>query len=178
MRALLVIALAAPALIALQQAPGAVALTDASPEQVADAVKAVGGTGMRPGKWESRIQHLNADGTDSIAWPYRPTVVTDCELPLDPHRPAPDEPIQCRYRSYTLSPGRIDATLACSAAEDRIVTRFAGTFERERYAMESEVTVTWQAGTPRAEPAAPQAPGRSRVTGRWLGECDKDDGKK
>lgn len=161
-----------------------VSLTNASPEEVAKKVDEAGGTGFRPGKWETTVQTVSIDipGMD----PAMKKQMTDTMLNKtqtmasciteEQSKSPPAEVIartqgRCKYESFTMKDGKIDGTLVCPAQGmgNEMKMRIAGTFTGESFAIENEMSAT--------APNGPPMHIKGKTTGTRIGDCTEAEKK-
>lgn len=196
--ALLALALplmAAPALPAAQQAPGDISLTNASAEDVAKAL-AASGPGVRSGKWELTVELLDMDlgeptakaAVSDTVKSMKPQVTTQCVTPADAKRGAtevffPSSGADCRYATYTLTGGRLDATAVCDSPIGKLTAHMTGALASERFAVENDSAMAMTTAAPEmvdgklvfpkdASAPATRTSVHARMSGRWIGGCD------
>ncbi len=155
-----------------------VALTNASPREVAAKVGAVEAMRLEPGQWETRVS------VSDIAMPDMPagvgdqvkaamktqanTAITSC---ITPEQAAnPEGKVfgggegQCRYRRFVMAAGRIDAEMDCSGAGGRAVTlKTEGSFTPTSFEVENAMRM--------GGVGAPAMSMKAKVSGRRIGQC-------
>ena len=197
MRRIALLALAAPAVVALQQAPGDVLLTNASVEEVANAAAAAGVDDVRPGKWELRIEVQSMDMGDAEVQPtvdgvvqsMEPQVTTQCVTAREARGHGaidaffPSSNVECRYARYALTGGNLDATMRCEIPGGSITSHMTGTLSRDRFAFDHASSAEMSTASPEIVDGKPVFPKdstapvqkasvRAHMSGRWIGECD------
>ena len=157
-----------------------VSARNASVEEVADQVRAAGGSDsfVRAGKWESRVR------IDEFSLPGAPPemaaamrdmhrrseVTTTCLTPEDAKRPKEEffagKGKSCRYDRFEMGGGKIDARMTCaSGGMDQTMT-MTGSYSPDTYGMEMTMKADAKAG-----PAGGMTM-KMRVDARRVGECD------
>lgn len=187
MRRLMMVPVACLALAACQQQAGGgngtgqVSLTNASPEQVAEAAKAAGTTGIafNPGKWESKVELLDMDMSGIEGLPpefaakmkaklMEARVISSCMSPEQAKRPdssvfTGEHKSNCTFSNYDMANGKIDATMVCKGKAGDTTLHMTGSFGADTFTVEQEIT----AGGPKGGMHT-----KARVTGRRVGDCD------
>lgn len=196
--ALLALALplmAAPALPAAQQMPGDVSLTNASAEDVAKAL-AASGPAVRPGKWELTVELLDMDlgeptaraAVSDTVKSMKPQVTTQCITAAEAKRGAteaffPSSGADCRYATYRLTGGRLDAAAVCDSPIGKLTAHMTGALASERVAIENDSVMEMTTAAPEmaggklvfpkdANAPATRTSVHARMSGRWIGNCD------
>lgn len=162
---------------------GDVALTNASPAEVAREVDAAGGVRFKPGKWEMTVQTISVDipGLDGeLEKQMTETVMkrvqttTSCVSRKQAMSP-PAEVIarsqgRCKYETFAMDEGRIDGTLVCepqgtdgAATGGTMSMRVAGTINETAFAIGNDMKAK-----PRRGPAMRI---KAKSNGKRIGDC-------
>jgi hypothetical protein len=176
-----VIALAAVVLLAACNKQPEVKAKDASAAEVAKKVREAGAdqSFVRPGLWQSKvtIDELDMPGIPadmaqrmkSMMAERQPHDFRTCLTAEDVKRPKEDffagKNNQCRYDSFTMGDGKIDAVMHCGKGEGAQTMQMAGTYSPESYALQMSTKVNPQAGKQGGMAM------KMRVEARRVGEC-------
>lgn len=172
------------ALVAACGSSPEVDVENANASEVAKAVRDSGISGddsfqVRPGKWESKVALLDidipgmpAEMQDTMKRTFaerQPSSFTSCLTPEEAKKPKEDffaGNDNCRYDSFKMGDGKIDAKMRCDAGESVQLMEMAGTYSPDSYTM----TMTMK----RAGAESPGAGTRMtmRVDARHVGACD------
>ena len=177
---LITLGCAAIALSACDRKPS-VDLTNATPAEVANAMKESGATRtmVRPGKWSSTVSILEMDTSQLPpemaerirAEMSRPRTVEACLTPEEvdhPEKMLAQVPPSCRYEHYKMAGGTVDGKMRCEGPAGTQEMTVQGTYGTDQYAM----TITNKSI---AAPGAPVAAGLSskmKIESHRLGDCD------
>lgn len=148
MRQPIVSAIALAAMLALAGC-GEQKTVDVKNESVAGVAAKVTDAGLRflPGRWESRVKFGKLDIPDmppEVAKMMEKSMVeersfTSCLTKEDAEKPGSrffgQENDKCKYDSFTMGGGRIDAKLSCSAPDGPQEMTMNGVYTPETYAM-------------------------------------------
>ena len=156
---------------------------NASVGEVAEKVRAATGNEslVEPGKWETKITLLDIDVPGmppQMAQQMKQTMAkfqehgyTSCLTEADVQRPKEDffagKNRNCRYDHFTMSGGKIDATLHCTGKSSMTMS-INGTYSREAY----EATMAMDVA------GGPDGKGmkmRSRSVSHRIGQCSADE---
>jgi hypothetical protein len=155
-------------------------LTNASPAEVAKAMKDSGATRsmVRPGKWSSTVSILEMDTSQlppemaqkirgDLAKPRTIQACLTAEEVDHPERMLAQVPPSCRYDYYRMQSGRIDGKMRCDGPGGKQEMTVQGTYATDRYSM----TIGTRAAV---VPGAPVGSGNSKmkIDSHRLGECD------
>lgn len=159
---------------------GDVSLTNAAPSEVAKQAQAAAPAHFAPGEWETTVEILDMDmpGMANMPPQMREQMkksltaggrsVKTCITPEQAAKPQSDVLTgktdgRCTYRNYTMSGGRIDATLACSGPQGGEMTQtISGTYTQTSFALASEVHSSGEAGGMNM---------KAKTSGKRLGDC-------
>ncbi len=176
MRQPIVSALAFAALLAIAGC-GEQKTVTATNESVADVAAKVGDSGLRflPGRWETQMKF------DKLEMPELPPEMaammeksmaeerkfTSCLTPADVDKPGGkffgQENDKCKYDSFVMGGGRIDAKLSCNDADGTQEMTMNGVYTHETYAMTMSI---------KAKRAGGQAMNMTMsMTAKRAGEC-------
>jgi hypothetical protein len=149
------------ALVACNKGPE-VDVKNASVGEVIEKVRESGaaGTTISPGRWESKVTILDIQMPPGIPPQYAAqlkqrmakaggTVTTTCISEADLKKPTPEflaaNTKNCRFDHYTMSGGKIDAKMTCTAPQGGSMTMTTtGTYSADAY--ETTGTMTMSAG--------------------------------
>jgi len=164
-----------------------VALTNASPSEVARQIDAAGGVRFKPGKWEMTVQTVSVDvpGLEgelkqqmTQTMLKRVQTTTRCISRKQAMSP-PAEVIarsqgRCKYEKFEMDEGRIDGTLVCAtpgadsaAAGDGMRMRVVGTFDENGFAIDNDMEAKSARG--------PAMRIKAKSSGKRIGECTADE---
>ena len=158
---------------------------DASVAEVAEKVRQAGGdqSFVRPGMWQSKvtIEQFEVPGMPPEVAQRMKTMMAEqqahdfetCLTPDEVKRPKEDffagKNNQCRYDSFNMGGGKIDAVMRCGDGKGATnVMQMAGTYSPESYNMQMAMKMAG-GGQPEAGVSM-----RMRVEARRTGECTKD----
>jgi hypothetical protein len=164
-------------------------LTNASPAEVAKAMKDSGATRsmVRPGKWSSTVAVVEMD---SPAMPPeiqaqmkarlgQPRTVEAC-LTADqvdnPERMIGNVPASCKYDRYTMGEGKMNGTMRCEHQGMVQQMTVAGTYSNDRYSLTIDNKTSVAQGAVPGQPAGAMSM-KMKVDSRRLGECDGTEAK-
>jgi hypothetical protein len=156
-------------------------LTNATPAEVANAMKESGATRtmVRPGKWSSTVSILEMDTSqlppDMAARikgeMMKPRTVEACLTPEEvdhPEKMLAQVPASCRYEHYKMAGGTVDGKMRCEGQAGVQEMTVQGTYGTDQYTM----TITNKTVP---APGAPVAAGRGskmKIESHRLGDCD------
>ena len=159
-----------------------VSAENASAEEVADKLKAAGGSGsfVNPGLWRSTVT------LEEMAMPGMPAEVAremkkaqgepqtheQCLTPEQAKRPKEDffgGRENCRYERFSMGNGRIDAVMNCSEGGATQKMAMAGTYSGNAYNMQMTMQAAEAGGTPGMSM-------KMRVDAERIGECTGKEG--
>jgi Protein of unknown function (DUF3617) len=161
---------------------GDVELKNASVEEVAKA--AAGAQSISPGNWATTVEVVSVDlpglpqqagamkDQMTKAMTGRKTVSEQCVTQEQAQKPpadmlAGDKGGNCRFESYAIKDGRMDATMVCAPkAGGQMKMQMAGPFGSDAYALDA----TMQVSAPGMPGGAPMTI-KTKVTGKRSGEC-------
>lgn len=155
-----------------------VTATNASVEDVQKQVAAAGGrTQMRPGRWEGTVAVKNSvpagvpAGAADASRPLKICVTPDQVKPgANPFVAQMQE--GCKYDTFKMADGRIDATMTCERPGMTIKNKLTGEFTADDYKVFSVTEMSGSGAGPMAGMKA-----ESTITARRTGECRGDEGK-
>ncbi|MEO6579821.1 MAG: DUF3617 domain-containing protein [Sphingomicrobium sp.] len=156
-------------------------LKNASPADVAKAMKDSGATRamVRPGKWASTVSIAEMD-TSTLppelaakinAEIGKPRTVEACLTPEEvdhPERMLAQVPATCRYEYYKMSGGNIDGKLRCTGPAGNQEMTVQGTYGKDRYSMLIGNKSSASVGSPVL--AGPSS--KMKVESHRIGDCD------
>lgn len=177
-RAFLLVSVAA--LAACQQSDADVQATNASVEDVAEQVREASESEgfIQPGKWQStiRFDEMNAPGLpEGTAERMNEALgqaqtFESCLTEEETNRPNEQffagKDNQCRYESFTMGGGKIDATMRCAGGTGSQVMHMQGRYSRDSYELSMTSEVDAAAG------AAGTVAIRMRIDAKRVGECE------
>jgi len=180
----LLIACALP-LVACDSSPQ-VQEKDASVAEVAEKVREAGAdqSFVRPGLWQSKvtIEQFEVPGMPPEVTQRMRTMMAEkqehdfetCLTPEQVKRPKEDffagKNNECRYDSFTMGGGKIDAVMRCGGGRDGTnVMQMAGTYSPEAYNMQMSMKMQGN-----DQPPAAAVTMRMRVEANRIGECAKN----
>ena len=159
-------------------------LTNATPAEVAKAIKDSGATRtmVRPGKWSSTVAilEMNSPGMPpemQAAMKARvgePRTVEACltaEQVDNPERMIGAVPASCRYDRYTMGNGKMDGKMRCETNGMVQEMRVAGTYSKDQYSLTIDNKTSAPAGAVAGQPAGAMSI-KMKVDSRRLGDCD------
>lgn len=159
-------------------------LTNATPAEVAKAMKDSGATRamVSPGKWSSTVAVVSMESPGMPAEMQammrqrigRPRTVEAC-LTADqvdnPERMLGQIPASCRYDRYTMGNGKMDGTLRCDSNGLKQEMTVAGTYTKDQYSITIDNKTSVPAGTMPGGQAGSMAM-KMKVDSKRLGDCD------
>ena len=159
-------------------------LTNATPAEVAKAIKDSGATRtmVRPGKWSSTVAilEMNSPGMPpemQAAMKARvgePRTVEAC-LTADqvdnPERMIGAVPASCRYERYTMGNGKMNGKMRCETNGMVQEMSVAGTYSDDAYSLTIDNKTTVPQGAVAGQPTGNMSM-KMKVDSRRLGECD------
>jgi hypothetical protein len=164
-------------------------LTNATPAEVAKAMKDSGATRsmVRPGKWSSTVSvvEMNSPGMPAEmqaqmkAQLGQPRTVEAC-LTADqvdnPERMIGNVPASCKYDRYTMGDGKMNGTMRCEHQGMVQQMTVAGTYSNDRYSLTIDNKTSVAQGAVPGQPAGGMSM-KMKVDSRRLGECDGTEAK-
>ncbi|MEO7409704.1 MAG: DUF3617 domain-containing protein [Sphingomicrobium sp.] len=185
---LALLASATLALAACDRGPQ-VDLTNASPAEVAKAMKDSGATRsmVRPGKWSSTVAilEMNSPGMppemqammkQRIGQPQTVEACLTADQVDNPERMLGQIPASCRYDRYTMGSGKMDGKLRCDVNGMKQEMSVAGTYSDDQYSLIIDNKTSAPAGAVAGQPAGSMSM-KMKVDSRRLGECDGTEAK-
>lgn len=164
--------------------PAEVDLTNATPAEVAKAIKDSGATRtmVRPGKWASTVAilEMNSPGMppemqQQMAGKLgQPRTVEACLTPDqvdNPERMIGNVPPSCRYQRYTMGNGKMAGTMRCDTNGMVQEMSVSGTYSDDRYSLVIDNKTIAPQGAVAGQPAASMSM-KMKVDSRRLGDCD------
>lgn len=159
-------------------------LTNATPAEVAKAMKESGATRsmVRPGKWSSTVSvlEMNSPGmppemqAQMKAQLGQPRTVEAC-LTADqvdnPERMLGNVPASCKYDRYTMGNGKMNGTMRCEQNGMVQQMTVAGTYKDDGYSLTIDNKTSVSAGAVAGQPAGNMSM-KMKIDSRRLGECD------
>ena len=159
-------------------------LTNATPAQVAEAMKKSGATRImvRPGKWTSTVAvlEMNSPGmppemqSEMKVKLGQPRTVEAC-LTADqvdnPERMLGNVPASCKYDRYTMGGGKMNGTMRCEHEGMVQEMTVAGTYSEDAYSLTIDNKTTVPRGPVAGQPVGSMSM-KMKVDSRRLGECD------
>ena len=159
-------------------------LTNASPAEVAKAMKDSGATRTlaRPGKWSSTVAILEMNNPalppevqqklqQRVGQPRTVEACLTADQVDNPERMIGAVPASCRYQRYTMGGGKIDGKMRCETNGMVQEMSVAGTYGDDRYSLtidhKTTVPKTAVAGMPIGNTAM-----KMKIDSRRIGECD------
>lgn len=180
MRYFTLVPFAALALAACNQQPS-ISVTNASPEEVAAKAKSAGiASEMRPGQWETKIDllEMNMPGMEKVgaaiaakikAEMMKPRTISSCmtadDVKMHGGKVFGQGDTKCKYDSYKVAGGTIDATMTCPGPQGSMTMHMTGSFEPETFTVEQAMDMQSPTGAVHS---------KARVTGRRIGDCSGD----
>ena len=178
--ATLLLLASATALAACDREPS-LELTNASPAEVANAMKESGATRsmVRPGKWSSTVSILEMDMAGmppemaarlkgELTKPRTVEACLTAEEVDHPERMLAQVPPSCRYQHYKMDGGTIDGKMSCDGPMGKQEMTVQGTYGSDRYSM----TITNRTTPTPGSPVAPALSSKMKIDSHRLGECD------
>ena len=175
-----VILAAALALAACDREPS-VELTNATPAEVANAMKESGATRtmVRPGKWSSTVSILEMDmagmppemAAKIKSEITKPRTVEQCLTPEQvdhPEKMLAQVPAGCRYQHYKMEGGKVDGKMSCDGPMGKQEMAVQGTYGSDRYSM----TITSKITPAPGSPVAAALNSKMKIDSHRVGECD------
>ena len=177
MRTVLLLAVSGLALAACKPS---VSLTNASPEEVAEAAKASGAEAiqLRPGQWETKVEMVDLQLPDMKGMPAqvaermraemsKPHSVSSCMTEEDVKNHGTkmfgDAGNKCKYDKYEMSGGHVDAVMSCPSERGATKLHMTGTFAADSFEVQQEMDMDLGVGGTTHT--------KARVTGKRVGEC-------
>lgn len=159
-------------------------LTNATPAEVAKAMKDSGATRtmVRPGKWSSTVAvlEMNSPGmppemqAQMKAGLGKPRTVEAC-LTADqvdnPERMIGAVPASCRYSRYTMGDGKMNGTMRCESNGMVQEMTVSGTYSDDTYSLTVDNKTIVPANAVAGQPAGNMAM-KMKIDSRRIGECD------
>lgn len=177
---LALLAAAAAGLAACNKEPS-VELTNATPAEVANAMKESGATRtmVRPGQWSSTVSILEMDMAgmppemaarikSEIA---KPRTVEACLTPQEvdhPERMLAQVPPSCRYEHYKMDGGTIDGKMSCDGPMGKQEMTVQGSYGSDRYSMTIATRLTPVPGAP----VTPATSSKMKIDSHRTGDCE------
>ncbi|MCR5872552.1 MULTISPECIES: DUF3617 domain-containing protein [unclassified Sphingomonas] len=154
-----------------------VAVTNASPEEVAAKVDAAGGARFNPGEWETTVETVSID-IPGLAGPMKDEmtkmmlqkqqVTKNCVTPEQAKSPPAEVLAQskgrCTYEKFTMAGGKIDGTMVCDADGGKMTMKISGTFSDTAFAIDNDMETTMPGG-------AQTMKIKAKTSGKRVGEC-------
>jgi len=185
MRHALPFAVLAPAVLLAACGGGDIAVKNASVEEVAKKVAEAGGTGFRPGKWETTVQTVSVDlpglppemkkqMTEAMLKKTETSTscITEEQAKNPPAQVLAATQGKCKYDNFVMADGKIDGTLVCpmeGAGGGEMKMRMTGTFDGESFVSENEMNAT--------TPGGPGMHIKAKTIGKRIGECSEAEKK-
>ena len=164
-------------------------LTNATPAEVAKAMKDSGATRsmVRPGKWLSTVAvlEMNSPGMPAdmqammkqrIGQPQTVEACLTAEQVDNPERMLGQIPASCKYDRYTMGNGKMDGKLRCDINGMKQEMAVAGTYSKDQYSITINNSTSAPAGMTPGQPAMAMSM-KMKVDSRRLGECDGTEAK-
>lgn len=159
-------------------------LTNATPAEVAKAIKDSGATRtmVRPGKWSSTVAvlEMNSPGMPpeiqqkmqaTLGQPRTVEACLTADQVDNPERMIGAVPASCRYQRYTMGNGKMDGKMRCETNGMVQEMSVAGTYSDDQYSLTIDNKTTVPANAVAGQPAGNLAM-KMKVDSRRLGECD------
>lgn len=159
-------------------------LTNATPAEVAKAMKDSGATRtmVSPGKWSSTVAILEMNSPDMPAEMQammkqrigQPQTVEACltaEQVDNPERMLGQIPASCKYDRYTMGNGKMDGQLRCDTNGLKQEMRVAGTYTKDQYSITIDNKTVMPAGAIPGGQAGTMSM-KMKVDSKRLGDCD------
>jgi hypothetical protein len=173
MSRLVLVPLACLALAACNKDPQ-VSLTNATPEEVANAAAAAqtNTPPLRAGQWETRVEMLKIDMPGmppqmvEMMKKRSATTVSSCMTEEQARKPsaetfAPNRNAKCTFRHFTMGGGKLDATMACKEGEGAMTMTMKGDYAPEKIDYQATIDTN----------GAQKMTMATRVTAHRIGEC-------
>lgn len=165
-------------------------LTNATPAEVAKAMKDSGATRamVRPGKWSSTVAvlEMNSPGMppemqammkQRIGEPQTVEACLTADQVDNPERMLGQIPASCKYERYVMGDGKMDGKLRCQSNGMTQEMSVAGTYSKDQYSL----TIDNKTSMPPGAAAAGQPVGsmsmKMKVDSKRIGECDGTEAK-
>lgn len=165
-------------------------LTNATPAEVAKAMKDSGATRsmVRPGKWSSTVTVLEMNSPnmppemqammkERIGRPQTVEACLTADQVDNPERMLGQIPASCKYDRYVMGKGKMDGKLRCEMNGMTQEMSVAGTYSDDQYSLTIDNKTSLPPG---ATPVAGQPASMSmkmKVDSKRLGECDGTEAK-
>ena len=159
-------------------------LTNATPAEVAKAMKDSGATRtmVRPGKWSSTVAilEMNSPGMppemqqtmkERIGQPRTVEACLTADQVDNPERMIGAVPASCRYERYTMGNGKMNGKMRCETNGMVQEMSVSGTYSDDQYSLVIDNKTTVPAGAVVGQPTGNMAM-KIKVDSRRLGECD------
>lgn len=153
-----------------------VTVNNASVEQVQQKVAAAGGRmQMRPGRWEGTMTVRNA--SPAGVGEGKPGETSTQPIKLCAGQQSAGNPVitqmqeGCRYDSFKLVGGKLDAIMTCARPEVTLKNKLTGEFTADTYKIRSLTEATAESAGPLAGVKA-----ESTIDARRTGDCRGDEG--
>lgn len=185
---LALLASATLALAACDKGPQ-VDLTNATPAEVAKAMKDSGATRsmVRPGKWSSTVAvlEMNSPGMPAemqammkqrIGQPQTVEACLTAEQVDNPERMLGQIPASCKYDRYVMGNGKMDGKLRCDSNGMKQEMSVVGTYSDDQYSLTIDNKNSVPANAAAGQPAGTMSM-KMKVDSKRLGECDGTEAK-
>ena len=167
-----------------------ISVKNASIGEVAEKVRAAAGDSdlISPGRWETKVTLIDvdmpgmpphfADRMKQTMAKVQAGAITTCMTEADIKKPKEDffagRSKNCRYDHFTMSGGKIDAQMTCSAGEQNGTMSMAmnGTYSSDEYEATMEMTTAAQPGSRMGGMKM-----KSHTESHRVGECKGDEDK-
>lgn len=159
-------------------------LTDATPAEVAKAMKDSGATRVmvRPGKWASTVSVLEMDSPgmppemqammkERIGQPRTVEACLTADQVDNPERMIGNVPASCKYSRYTMGGGKMNGTMRCEQNGMTQEMTVAGTYSADSYSLTIDNKTTVAGPAAAGQPVGNMAM-KMKVDSRRIGECD------
>lgn len=159
-------------------------LTNASPAEVAKAIKDSGATRsmVRPGKWSSTVSvlemnspgippELQAEMKSKLGQPRTVEACLTADQVDNPERMLGNVPASCKYDRYTMGGGKMNGTMRCQQQGMVQEMTVAGTYSDDAYSLTIDNKTSIPEGAVAGQPAGAMSM-KMKVESRRLGECD------
>ena len=159
-------------------------LTNATPAEVAKAIKDSGATRtmVRPGKWSSTVAilEMNSPGMppemqammkQRIGQPGTVEACLTADQVDNPERMIGAVPASCRYARYTMGNGKMNGKMRCETNGMVQEMSVAGTYSDDSYSLTIDNKTSAPAGMVAGQPAGAMSM-KMKVDSRRIGECD------
>lgn len=154
-----------------------VAVTNASPEEVAAKVDAAGEARFNPGEWETTVETVSVD-IPGLEGPMKDEITKmmlqqkqvgkHCVTPEQAKSPPAEVLAQskgrCTYKTFNMAGGRIDGTMVCNADTGKMTMKISGTFSDDMFAIDNDMETTMPGG-------ARTMKIKAKTTGKRVGDC-------